>query len=86
MNENEENPLGELEEQLRLLSEKRKATAMLFYASGDIDYYKASYFLRILRKEPKIENLDLIIDSGGGDITRLSKLLIYARIILKNLQ
>ncbi len=74
MNENEENPLVELKEQLRLLSEKRKATAMLFYTSGDIDYYKASYFLRILRKEPKIENLDLIIDSGGGDITMAVKI------------
>ena len=74
MNENENDPLGELKEQLRLLGEKRKATAMLFYASGNIDYYKASFFLRILRKEPSIENLDLIIDSGGGDLTMAVKI------------
>ena len=47
---------------------------MLFYASGNIDYYKASVFLRFLRKEPSIEDLDLIIDSGGGDITMAVKI------------
>ena len=74
MIENEDNPLRELKEQLGILSEKRKVTAMLFYTSGDIDYYKASSLLRILRKEPSIENLDLIIDSGGGDITMAVKI------------
>lgn len=74
MNENEDNPLDELKEQLALLSEKRKSTAMLFYASGNIDYYKASSFLRILRSEPDIDNLDLMIDSGGGELTMAVKI------------
>ena len=74
MNENESHPLDGIKEQLRLLSEKRDATAMLFYASGDIDYYKASSFLKILRNEPSIENLDLIIDSGGGELTMAVKI------------
>lgn len=74
MNENEDHPLDEFKEQLRLLSEKRNSTAMLFYTSGDIDYYTASSFLRILRNEPSIKNLDLMIDSGGGELTMAVKI------------
>ena len=73
-NENENDPLGELKEPLRLLGEKRKARPVLLYTSGEIDYNTASYFLRVLRKEPKIENLDLILDSGGGDLTMAVKI------------
>ncbi len=69
-----QNSLDELKEQLRILSEKRKGTAMLFYTSGNIDYYKAQSFLRILRKEPSIENLDLMLESGGGEITMAVKI------------
>ena len=36
MNADQNNPLDELKEQLRILSEKRKVTAMLFYTSGDL--------------------------------------------------
>ena len=74
MIENEDDPLAELKRQLKLLSEKREATAMLFYTSGNIDYYKASSFLRILRNEPDIDNLDLMIDSGGGELTMAVKI------------
>ena len=42
MNENENNPLDELNEQLRVLSEKRNSTTIFFYASGDIDYYRST--------------------------------------------
>ncbi len=80
MNENEnesengEDLLLELREQLKSLGEKRKARSVLFYTSGEIDYSTASHFLRVLRKEPTIESLDLILDSGGGDISMALKI------------
>ncbi|GAG74718.1 unnamed protein product, partial [marine sediment metagenome] len=74
MSENEGHPLDGLKKQLQLLGEERDATPMLFYTSGNIDYYKASSFLKILRNEPSIENLDLILDSGGGELTMAVKI------------
>lgn len=74
-NKNEkEDPLAKQKELLKLLGEKRNSISMLFYTSGDINYYNASYLLRILRKESNVENLDLIIDSGGGDLTMAVKI------------
>lgn len=55
MNETEEHPLDGLKEQLRLLSEKRHSTAMLFYASGNIDYYKASSFCEFYATSPALK-------------------------------
>ena len=72
--EDDEHPLDDLKALVKHLGEKRDSTVLLFYASGDIDYYKASFLLKILRDEESINNLDLIINSGGGDITMAVKI------------
>ena len=60
--------INKLKEKLKEFGARRNSTAMLFFSNGNIDYIKALDFLKIIRREPPIHNLDLIIDSGGGDI------------------
>ena len=73
MTEDQENPLDDIKEDLRHLGLKRNSTPLLFYGSN-IDYNDVSFLLRLLRSEDKIENLDFIIDSGGGDLTLAVKM------------
>ena len=67
-NEDRTEDINKLKEKLKEFGARRNSTAMLFFSNGNIDYNKALDFLKIIRREPPILNLDLIIDSGGGDI------------------
>lgn len=60
--------INKLKENLKEFGKKRNSTAILFFSNGDIDYNKTFDFFKIIRREPPIHDLDLIIDSGGGDI------------------
>lgn len=60
--------INKLKENLKEFGTKRNSTAMLFFSNGGIDYNKTLDFFKIIRREPPIHDLDLIIDSGGGDI------------------
>ena len=66
--------INNLKEKLKEFGRKRNSTAMLFFSNGEINYNKALDLLKIIRREPTIHNLDLIIDSGGGDIDMAVKI------------
>lgn len=66
--------LNKLQEYMRIFGEKRNSTAVLFFSNGSINYLKVLDFLKIIRREPSINSLDLILDSSGGDIVMAVKI------------
>ncbi|MHA1251220.1 MAG: SDH family Clp fold serine proteinase [Candidatus Helarchaeota archaeon] len=63
-----------IKKKLNQLEIKRNSKVILFFSVDEIDYYKALDFLNILRKEPKINQLDLILESSGGDLVMAVKI------------
>jgi len=66
--------INNLKEILNEFRIKRNSTVLLFFSNGEINYNKALDILKIIRREPPIHDLDLIIDSGGGDIDMAVKI------------
>ncbi len=60
--------IEKVREKISELEGERGSTCILFYCLGSINFQKAIEFLNIIRKEQKIEKLDLILESGGGNI------------------
>lgn len=56
------------------IEQKRNSKLVVFVCQCPIDHVVAYRLNKILRKLGKIENLDLLIDSGGGDIDATSKI------------
>jgi len=66
--------INALKDKLKEFGKRRNSTVLLFFSNGEIDYNKALDLLKIIRREPPIHDLDLIIDSGGGDIDMAVKI------------
>ena len=66
--------LNKLKEYMRIFGKKRNSTAVLFFSNGGINYLKVLDFFKVIRREPSINSLDLILDSGGGDIVMAVKI------------
>ena len=66
--------INRLKDNLKEFGRKRNSTALLFFSTGEINYNKALDFLKIILREHPIHNLDLIINSGGGDIDMAVKI------------
>jgi len=71
--------LDELKYKLKEFGLKRNSTAIIFFLHGSIDTTNTLDFLKIIRREPPIQNLDLIIDSDGGDIGMAVKIVEICR-------
>ena len=63
-----------LKEKITQLGTKRNSRVVLLFLEDEINYYTALNFLNILRKEPQIKRLDLILESSGGDLVMAVKI------------
>jgi len=62
------NKIDSIKEKISKIEEIRNSTCIIFFTIGSIDYLVSNEFFNIIRKEKKIENLDMILESGGGQI------------------
>ena len=64
----------EVRKLIKKIGEKRNSTVLVFFCIGSIDSYKAYEMLNIIRNEHNLEDLDLILESGGGQIDAAAKI------------
>lgn len=68
-------PLNRAADLITQIQQIRKSKVLVFYCSQSISRQVAYKLNKILRKMGALEKLDLIIDSGGGDIDSAYKIL-----------
>ena len=59
---------------IKEIEKLRKSKLIVFWCESSINYPCAYKIYKIFRRLPHIENLDLLIESGGGDINATAKI------------
>lgn len=63
-----DNKIEEIKEKIIEIEDIRKSTCVIFFTINSINSMVSYEFFNILRKEANIDNLDMILESGGGQL------------------